>query len=185
MEIINTAKQSKSFDNNNQLECHRHFFRTHATYITHTANIHLQRIYFRSGKSIRFISIRHIDCNSDKYSNNGPSKKKRPSSLFWNFGITLSEATNAIGVGNIFYAYQGELFSNDVKNVGISFTYNFYMLLSFLVLVKFQGLIEFFGISTIFWFFSISAVLIPYMIFRIALETKGKSLDEIQIMMKC
>ncbi|XP_051171606.1 facilitated trehalose transporter Tret1-like isoform X2 [Leptopilina boulardi] len=98
--------------------------------------------------------------------------------------ITISEIANALSVGNTYYAYQGELFSNDVKTLGISITNTMYMIIQLIALMKFQVLLQILGLYVIFWFFAFMYILMTLVIFIVGPETQGKTLQEIQMELK-
>lgn len=98
--------------------------------------------------------------------------------------ITISEIANVIGVGNTFFALQGELFRKEIQATAISFTNILYLSVQLLALMKFQEMLQYLGVYVIFFFFAFACVSLPIVIFFIGPETQGKTLEEIQKEMK-
>ena len=96
------------------------------------------------------------------------------------FGVLLYEFVESVGLGNFYFIYQGELFANDVKRVGVTCTNIFYESVTFLMRFQFQMVIDAFVIYTLFWGFVICSVIGSCFTYRISPETKGKSSEEIQ-----
>ena len=93
---------------------------------------------------------------------------------------SLYEFGLSVGIGNIFYVLQGELFSLDVRSYGITVIKIVYMIFTYFFLFRFQVLLENLGAHFIFCFFSIFCFIFTIILFKIIPETKGISLDEIQ-----
>ncbi|KAJ8920253.1 hypothetical protein NQ315_011914 [Exocentrus adspersus] len=88
------------------------------------------------------------------------------------------------GVAILPWTIMGELFSPDVKTEGNSLVTSLTWLIGFVIAKYFQPLGDEIGLAIPFWFFSgCTALLIPFTLFFV-IETKGKSLDEIQNMLK-
>ena len=100
------------------------------------------------------------------------------------FGLVIYDFAITNGTINVSLAYQGELFSEDVKSLGITVSKVMLMLLSYLAAILFQLLIESFDRFVIFWIFGSICGFLSFVIFYFAPESKGKSLEEIQVMLK-
>lgn len=89
----------------------------------------------------------------------------------------------SLGFGPIPWMMMGELFANDIKSVAGSAAGTFNWLLAFLVTSTFKSLVDTFGDGPTFWIFS--AFCIVGIVFTLIFvpETKGKSLEEIQLML--
>lgn len=84
------------------------------------------------------------------------------------------------GYGPLPWAIMGELFPNNVKSIASSVTAGFCWFCGFLIAFFFKSLSNTIGMGPSFWLFSsFCALAIPFSLFFV-LETKGKSLDEIQ-----
>lgn len=77
----------------------------------------------------------------------------------------------------------GELFSNDIKGVAGSAAGAFNWGLAFLVTSTFDALNKSIGRGETFWLFSVFCFLGVLFVFFFVPETKGKSLNEIQLML--
>lgn len=94
-------------------------------------------------------------------------------------GILGFNVLFAIGIGNLPYVLQSELFPTNVKSVASSFFSIIGSTMAFSVAKMYQGLVDHVGIHMVFWifaFFGYSGVLFVY--FYVP-ETKGKSLEDI------
>lgn len=100
------------------------------------------------------------------------------------FGLTIYQFTNAFGFLNLFYNFQCELFTPDVKSQAVTVSKIIVTFFMFLALVRFQQLVDILGLHVIFFVFAIIVALGTYLIFKIAPETQGKSIEEIQLMLK-
>ncbi|XP_033216941.1 facilitated trehalose transporter Tret1-like [Belonocnema kinseyi] len=100
------------------------------------------------------------------------------------FGLTLFDVTLSCGLQNLFFIYQGELFPSDVKSGAIAFNKISYMSFSFFFLLIFQDFIDIVGIYQSFFIFSVGNLLGTFGIFILTPETKGKTLEEIQQLLK-
>lgn len=108
------------------------------------------------------------------------------SNLSWMplLGLTVYLFMNAFGFLNLFYIFQCELFMSDVKSQAVTLskiTITFFM---FIALVRFQYLIDNLGLHVIFFLFGIISAVGTYLIFIITPETQGKSVEEIQLLLK-
>lgn len=94
-------------------------------------------------------------------------------------GIIGFNVLFAIGIGNLPYVLQSELFPTNVKSVASSFFTIVGATMAFFVAKMYQGLVDQIGVHSVFWifaFFGYSGVVFVY--FYVP-ETKGKSLEEI------
>ena len=96
------------------------------------------------------------------------------------FAITTYEFVGNIGIGSMGFVYSGELFSPDVRGLGTTFTYIVFDGISFLVKLQFYAVVHTIGISGTFFLFSALCIIGTGIVFYIAPETRGKSLEEIQ-----
>ncbi|XP_033217923.1 facilitated trehalose transporter Tret1-like [Belonocnema kinseyi] len=100
------------------------------------------------------------------------------------FGVSMYEIVGSVGFSSLYYIYQGELFSNDVKGVGVTCTNIAYEVIAFVVKFYFQMVIYDIGIYTLFWGFGICSIIGSGLTYWISPETKGKSLEEIQNLLR-
>lgn len=77
----------------------------------------------------------------------------------------------------------GELYSNDIKGIAGSAAGAFNWALAFLVTSTFDAMNKTFGNGQTFWVFSVFCVLGVVFVFFFVPETKGKSLNDIQLML--
>ena len=99
-------------------------------------------------------------------------------------GMTTYELTFAIGIANYFYLYQAELFTTDVKSMAVMVCKVSYMTFTYLCLCRFQVLLAAVGKFTIYLFFTTFAGIGTLFIFFITPETRGKNIDEIQVILR-
>ncbi|XP_033217992.1 facilitated trehalose transporter Tret1-like isoform X2 [Belonocnema kinseyi] len=99
------------------------------------------------------------------------------------FGVVVYELMLTVGSINLFYVYQGELFTPDVKNLAIAVTKIQYMVFAFFSLFRFQQLIETLGMHGVFFVFSILCASGTFLAFITIPETRGKRLEDIQVML--
>lgn len=85
----------------------------------------------------------------------------------------------AIGIGNIPYVMQAELFPINVKAVASSAATMSACIFSFAVAKGYQSVKDFFGHYTVFWIFAFIAYLGIFFVYFYVPETKGKTLEEI------
>ena len=108
------------------------------------------------------------------------------SSIKWMpvFCLAFYNIIYPIGEMSIFIIYQTELFTQDVKSLSVLYSNILYMVFFYLGLFKFQKIISFFGSGNLFFMFALYGALATFIVFIITPETKGKSLEEIQVVMK-
>ncbi|XP_033218263.1 facilitated trehalose transporter Tret1-like [Belonocnema kinseyi] len=99
-------------------------------------------------------------------------------------GMATFEFAFAAGSANLFYLYQAELFSTDVKSMAVMVIKVSYMIFSYFCLFRFQVLLVDIGRCTIFWIFSVFAGIGTFFVFSMTPETRGKTIDEIQVILK-
>ncbi|XP_044762074.1 facilitated trehalose transporter Tret1-like [Coccinella septempunctata] len=85
-----------------------------------------------------------------------------------------------IGVGPILMTFLGELFPPKVKGLAIACMTSYNWTGSFLLTTFFNTLNDAIGIGILFWIFSVSGFLATIFIKFFMIETKGKTLEEIQ-----
>lgn len=95
-------------------------------------------------------------------------------------GVSAYEVVGSIGMSSLYYVYQGELFSDEIKGQGVTCTNISYEILTFLVKLNFQLVIEAVGIYSVFWAFGVCCAIGSCVTYKITPETKGKSKREIQ-----
>lgn len=99
-------------------------------------------------------------------------------------GLIIYEFSVSMGTSNLFYVLQGELFTNDVKGLAVTFSKNMYMVFGFISIIMYQVLIENFSTYVLFFIFSICGITLCFITVFLMPETKGKSIEEIQLMLK-
>ncbi|XP_033217070.1 facilitated trehalose transporter Tret1-like [Belonocnema kinseyi] len=99
------------------------------------------------------------------------------------FAITVYEMVGNTGIGSMGLVYSGELFSPDVKGIGITLTNISFELAAFFVKLQFRAVVSNYGIASAFFSFAISCAVGTVTVFYLAPETKNKSLKEIQKIM--
>lgn len=87
----------------------------------------------------------------------------------------------SIGFGPIPWMMMGEIFSPQIKGIAGSSACLFNWLMAFVVTKFYSDLKNEFGPHTTFWIFSVICLIGAGFIYMFVPETKGKSLDEIQI----
>ncbi|CAG2055582.1 unnamed protein product [Timema podura] len=90
----------------------------------------------------------------------------------------------SIGFGPLPWAVMGELFSPKVKSTASSLTASFCWVLGFLITKFFQDIVDGLGTHSAFWMFSVCCGLAGMFVFFLLPETKGKSLQEIQLLLE-
>lgn len=87
----------------------------------------------------------------------------------------------SMGYGPIPWLMMGELFPNNVKGVASSVTASMNWILAFAVTKFFQNMIDLMGISLSFFVFAIICFVGTIFVALVVPETKGKTIDEVQI----
>ncbi|XP_056641901.1 facilitated trehalose transporter Tret1-like [Diorhabda sublineata] len=88
--------------------------------------------------------------------------------------------TYNVGLGSLPWTVMGELYPSNIKSIGSSVTASFCWMLGFLIVYFFNSLIERFGLGTCFFIFSACSACSVLFVQFYCIETKGKTLEEIQ-----
>lgn len=88
-----------------------------------------------------------------------------------------------LGIGPLPWAILGEIFPPNMKSVASTVTTTSCLCLSFLMTMVFPYFIIYIGMAQSFWFFSCCCLCGTFFVFCTVPETKGKSLQEIQVML--
>ncbi|GBP40562.1 Facilitated trehalose transporter Tret1 [Eumeta japonica] len=96
-------------------------------------------------------------------------------------GIVLSVTISTVGVTPLSYLIPAEIFPLNVKSVALSAVNVFSAVLGSTVALAYQGINDVWGFCGVFWFFGAIAAVGATFIFVLLPETKGKTLDEIQM----
>jgi hypothetical protein len=99
------------------------------------------------------------------------------------FALSLFVVAFSMGYGPIPWILLGELFDSDIKSLAASMATVLSFLLSFFVSKTFTVMREAFGIGQTFWFFAGFSILGLFFVHFMVPETKGKSLQEIQVLL--
>jgi SP family facilitated glucose transporter-like MFS transporter 8 len=89
----------------------------------------------------------------------------------------------SMGFGPIPWIMIGELFPNNVKGIASAVTAASAWILAFAVTKAFQNLLDLLGSSATFWLFAVMCVLGTIFVAVLVPETKGKTLENIQLEM--
>ncbi|XP_047023803.1 facilitated trehalose transporter Tret1-like [Helicoverpa zea] len=95
-------------------------------------------------------------------------------------GILSFNVLYAVGVGNLPYVLQAELFPVNVKGVASSTATMLACILSFLVTKCYQQVKDACGHYMVFWSFALIGYIGVFFIYFFVPETKGKTLEEVQ-----
>lgn len=95
-------------------------------------------------------------------------------------GVLSFNILYAVGVGNIPYIMQVELFPINVKTIASSAATMMACVLNFFVTKSYQSIKDNFGHFTVFWSFASIAYFGVFFVYFFVPETKGKSLEEVQ-----
>ncbi|CAK1547072.1 unnamed protein product [Leptosia nina] len=95
-------------------------------------------------------------------------------------GVLSFNILYSIGLGNLPYIMQAELFPINVKTTASSLATVMAALLNFFVTKSYQGIKDTFGHYTVFWSFASIAYFGIFFIYFFVPETKGKTLEEVQ-----
>ena len=99
-------------------------------------------------------------------------------------GLLAFEIGSPLGISKIPYLLMGEVFPMNVKKTAVSGIELFNDTLTFTMKFVFPILNDAAGIYTSFWLFAICCLTGTFVFFSIAPETKGKSLSEIEAILK-
>ena len=97
--------------------------------------------------------------------------------IFW---LSVYDVLISTGPSNIFYIYQGEFFTNEVKSAGVTVVKFLYIGLGFISILEFEKLKVLLGMDWVFWIFGSCCALGTIGVYFMAPESKGKTLEEIQ-----
>ena len=100
------------------------------------------------------------------------------------FGLCLYDFMLTIGIGNFIYLYPGELFPNNLKGWAIAFCKVMYGVFAFFSILKYQILVDLVNTYVIFWIFALTNIILGLIILKITPETRGKGIEEVQILLK-
>ncbi|KAF2884962.1 hypothetical protein ILUMI_21239 [Ignelater luminosus] len=100
------------------------------------------------------------------------------------FAMIMYAASFKYGLGMVPIVMTGELFPTSVKGMGMTFADGIYIIFSTISLYMYQYLSEYFGMHMPFFIFGCSGLLTTLFVIFYIPETKGKTLEEIQIMLK-
>ena len=95
--------------------------------------------------------------------------------------IITYEVMTALGIGTLPYVLLGELFPTNVKAPAVASGIIVGSFFAFIVGLGFEALNSVVGIHWTFWIFAISCAVGTLFVYFITPETKGKSLEEIQV----
>ncbi|XP_045772297.1 facilitated trehalose transporter Tret1-like isoform X1 [Maniola jurtina] len=95
-------------------------------------------------------------------------------------GVLSFNILYAMGIGNLPYIMQAELFPINVKAMASSAATMMACILNFFVTKSYQGIKDGLGHYTVFWSFASIAYAGIFFIYFFVPETKGKSLEEVQ-----
>lgn len=87
------------------------------------------------------------------------------------------------GFGPLPWTLMGELFPSNVKPLASTLTASFCWFLAFIITRFFNDIVYAFGSDYLFWMFSVFCILAICFVYFYVPETKGKSLNEIQLML--
>ncbi|XP_033228916.1 facilitated trehalose transporter Tret1-like [Belonocnema kinseyi] len=99
-------------------------------------------------------------------------------------GLIIYAIGFPLGLGKIPFILEGEIFSMNLKNIAVSFCNLLCPLLTFSTGLIFPFINDTVGIYASFWVFALCSFICTFIFFRIAPKTKGKSLNEIQTILK-
>lgn len=85
------------------------------------------------------------------------------------------------GYGPLPWAILGELFPSRVKSIATSATTSVNWILAFLITKHFESMLKSFGLAEYFWFYAVCCVGAAIFAKFYVIETRGKSLQEIQL----
>lgn len=99
-------------------------------------------------------------------------------------GLIVYMFAYSLGIGTIPYMVLGEIFPVNVKGTAISIGLTMGSIFSFLVTFTYSYINDFAGIHTNFWIYAICSLIGAFVNFKLTPETRGKTLEEIQTMLK-
>ena len=99
------------------------------------------------------------------------------------FGLAIFQISSAASMSTIPIVLTVELFPTEVKSIASAITFITFEILVFSTILIFDSFNEIVGIYTTFWIYGICCLVGTSIVYCIAPETKGKSLEEIQEML--
>ena len=99
-------------------------------------------------------------------------------------GSAVYEFLLVFGPLSLYYIFLGELFTAEVKSLAVTVCKIIFTIFTFFSLFWFNQMVDIFGMCMIFFMFSACGAIGTYIVFIITPETKGKRLDEIQVLLK-
>ncbi|XP_050301692.1 facilitated trehalose transporter Tret1-like [Anthonomus grandis grandis] len=99
-------------------------------------------------------------------------------------GIMIYAATFKLGLGLVPIVVTAEIFPTTVKGIGMTLADLIYVVSSLLSIVSYTSLFQNYGMHAPFYLFTVCAFFSSAIIYYYVPETKGKTLDEIQLMLK-
>ena len=96
------------------------------------------------------------------------------------FGLIIFEMVSAGSLSTTPIVLTVELFPTEVKSVASAITFVIFEIIAFFITLSFSGFNEIVGIYTTFWIYGTCCIVGTSIVYCIAPETKGKSLEEIQ-----
>ena len=100
------------------------------------------------------------------------------------FGVGVYEFMLTIGCGNFIYIYPGELFPSELKGIAVTSSQFVQVFLIFCSIWQYQLVVDLVSTYIIFWNFAITGFVLCFIVLKIVPETQGKSVEEIQILLK-
>lgn len=94
--------------------------------------------------------------------------------------LVLFILTYNVGMGSLPWTVMGELYPSNIKSIAASVTTSFCWILGFLIVYFFDSISEAIGLGPCFWIFSVCSACSIVFVHFYCIETKGKSLEQIQ-----
>ncbi|CAG9769810.1 unnamed protein product [Ceutorhynchus assimilis] len=99
-------------------------------------------------------------------------------------GIMIYAATFKLGMGLVPIVMTAEVFPTTIKAVGMTLSDVIYVIASIISITLYSTLFQMYGMHVPFYLFSACSFLAIFFMIAFIPETKGKTLDEIQLMLK-
>ncbi|XP_019772627.2 facilitated trehalose transporter Tret1-like [Dendroctonus ponderosae] len=99
-------------------------------------------------------------------------------------GVMVYAATFKIGLGLVPIVVTAEIFPTTIKAIGMTIADVIYVLASIISIFVYSALFRTFGMHAPFYLFAVSSLCTTGFVHFFVPETKGKTLDEIQLMLK-
>ena len=97
--------------------------------------------------------------------------------------LVIFKVSCSSGLGNVSAVIASEIFPVEIKSSALSLTHVTKEILVFIVKLGFGRSVTMFGFYSVFWIFSLLSFILPLIGFAIMPETKGHSLEEIQLLL--